>query len=142
MKRLIIIIVLLFILTAVPVGLYFFPDMLFPFALFSYSEFEAGRFQSPNGLYDAVLVEYDAGAMTVARYLIYIKRAGEKTNKNDYIVFGAKKLFGENIHWKNDNTLRIEYESARIFSFRNYWFLQIDDKYHEINIEEICTKNQ
>ncbi len=103
---------------------------------------ETFRVTSPDKLYDCILIVSDAGAMTYAWYLVYIKPAGEKVNKKDYGVFAASRLYGEKIYWKDANTLTIEYDSARIFSFRNYYTIQNGDKYRDINIEEICTRNK
>jgi len=102
---------------------------------------ETLRKSSPNNLIDCILIESDTGTVTSTDYLIYIKPFGEKVGKDDKIVFGAQRLRGDNIYWKDANTLRIEYENARIFSFTNYCTLQINGKDREINIEEVSLKN-
>ncbi len=118
-------------------GTYYFASIALRFERV---EVEAERIPSPNKLYDSILIESNAGATTPIRTLIYIKLSGEKVSKDDYIIFGADRVVGRKIYWKDDNTLRIEYESAKIFLFRNYCTFQINDKYQEINIEEICMK--
>jgi len=100
---------------------------------------EIERVQSPNKLYEYILVEINAGATTAGDYLVYIKRQGEKITKDDREVFGVYDLRGRQIYWKDANTLRLEYESGEIYSFRNHYIINIDGKYHDINIEEICT---
>ena len=112
------------------------PLVLNSIPLFPLIDVETQRLDSPDGKVDAVLIERDAGAMTVARDLVYIVPDNQKPAKKDPPVFQAKRVFGLKVEWQNNYELLIEYDKAEIEHFRNYLYPFPEDLNYRIDIRE------
>ncbi len=103
---------------------------------------EVSRLSSPDGNVDAVLMSHDGGATTSLSYLLYIVPAGEKMTKQDMKskiyrpVFDADHMEGRNIFWLHNKVLEIQYNKARIFSFRNHIRPLKEDYSYVVEIRE------
>ena len=99
------------------------------------------RKSSPNGLYDAVILEVNCGATTSYVYKVFIVRNGnEVKNKSfDYPIFSADHSENLKISWKSSNELSITYDEARIFQFTNFIYTKdaINNNLTEFYISEI-----
>jgi hypothetical protein len=108
---------------------------MFHFSIFPMKDVEVLRVNSPDGRMDAVYIQRDAGAMTVARYLIYVVPSGQKPGKKSIAVFGGKRVFDLKIDWDEERKLLIQYSAADVFHFRNYMYPFKDDVGYRIEIE-------
>lgn len=80
---------------------------------------EIARIASPDSVVDAVLVESNCGATCGYAYLVTIVPRGEPAGEHP--LFRADKASGLNLEWERAKVLNIEYDSARIFHFSNFW---------------------
>jgi len=81
---------------------------------------EIGRYVSPDKLVDAVLVEFDTGAMVARPTKLFLVPGGKDWHADSPIVQGDK--FEElRIVWQRSNLLEIHYKKGRIFSFASFW---------------------
>lgn len=84
------------------------------------------RVTSPDGQFDAVMVQQDdgAGAMGGFEYYVYIVRKGSQVQKvRARSIFDASTLSGDSLVWESPHLLDIKYNKAEIESFRNIWAL-------------------
>ena len=81
---------------------------------------EIERIPSPDNKVEAVLVSSDAGATTSTGFHVFIVPKGSKI-ETGYEKFIADKVLGIKLSWKKNKLLEIQYESARIFKFSNFW---------------------
>ncbi|MFT7337232.1 MAG: hypothetical protein ACI92B_000553 [Marinobacter maritimus] len=80
---------------------------------------EIDRRPSPDDLVEAVLLKSDCGATTDYSYRVYIVPVGgEPTEK--HLIFLADKVEKINVSWLDQRELKIAYDNARIFQFRNF----------------------
>ena len=105
---------------------------------------EICRVSSPNGIFDALIVEGNGGATTGYSYYVYVVKSGTvfegKSN-----VFDIKRatLIADHIEdlklaWSGKDVLDITYKSARIFHFTNFEEVtDSDQKTHECNVRLI-----
>lgn len=122
--------------------------MFFVFLLWSCSTFspcedeELLRITSPNNKVDAVMIRTNCGATTAYSYRIYLVYRGERVPKGWLIeksglVFVADHVEGESIQWIAPKLLEIRYSQARIFKFKNFWYLGNNNNFDVISIREI-----
>lgn len=87
---------------------------------------ELGRVSSPDGVYEAVLVEWDPGAIGSTQSYLYLVRAGTpfEAEKGEFKheVFCGYEVKLENITWTSPRDLMIRYANDVIRSYENYWF--------------------
>ena len=77
---------------------------------------EVTRVQSPDGRFEAVLIETNGGATTSFGYKVYIERAGS-SRESTFVahLYGAARslhAYGANLRWDDVETLNIEYMEA------------------------------
>ncbi len=99
------------------IGLYCCLPLFSPFKMV---DVEVFRKPSPDGKYEAVYIQQDAGAMTTANHRIFIVRAGEAISSSGKANFIAKRVFDFDCNWRNDGNLMIRYSKADIQHFNNY----------------------
>lgn len=75
---------------------------------------------SPSGAFEVQIIDTQCGATTGQTFRIYIVRSGEEIEEDSY-VFLADRIEGLSVVWVDDFSLKIEYEQARIFQYRNFW---------------------
>ena len=103
---------------------------------------ESRRWTSPDGKVDAVLMHYDAGATTSLFESVYIVPIGKKVTKFDKNwrkcapVFMADYMKDRKIYWLRDKVLEIQYEKARIHSFKNFTMPLREDYNYVVEIRE------
>ena len=90
---------------------------------------------SPDKKINLFIRKKDCGATTSAVFSVFVSNETKIQNK-DKPIFVADKVESINISWINSNTALVEYDSARIFSFQNFWVKQIKGTYVEISILE------
>ena len=77
------------------------------------SEDEVARVRAPNGRWDAVLLERNAGATTSFGYKVYVVPAGKTPRGTEAaFLYGAIRnpsAYGANLHWPSSDRLEIEY---------------------------------
>ena len=79
------------------------------------------RVASPDGRVEAVWVEVGAGGATVDFYYhLYIVQPGAKPERGTQRLV-ADKVKNLKLLWRESKRLEVSYDSARIFSFYNYW---------------------
>jgi hypothetical protein len=96
---------------------------------------------SPNGLYDAVILQGNCGATTSYSYKIYIIKKVKKL-KNEHLkfeVFISDHVENLKISWESSKKLLITYDEARIFKYRNFYYIKdnINNNLTEFYISEI-----
>jgi hypothetical protein len=78
---------------------------------------EVARVASPNGQFDAILLETNGGATTSFGYEVYVSEHGEQpSGKPPLFLYGAIRnhnAYGANLQWESDNLLVIEYFKAK-----------------------------
>ena len=69
------------------------------------------------------LISYveNCGATTTNTYSFYLVRA-ENSSSRESLVLRAGKLIGLQVKWESNTSVLVKYNSARIFSFRNFWY--------------------
>ena len=82
----------------------------------------------------AVHVETNCGATTGLAHQIYIIVPG-----TDYAdaqpIFVADKVDKLTVTWLNEKTLQIDFGTARIFNFKNFWLsAEVDNFQYEIRV--------
>jgi hypothetical protein len=94
--------------------------MLFGIALYFFfqpSEHEVARVGSPDGAFDAVLVETDGGATTSFGHLVYVVDRGERVSGSELAsLYGARrneKAYGANLRWQSTTSLAVEFYEAQ-----------------------------
>jgi hypothetical protein len=100
------------------------------------------RITSPNNKIDAVMIRRNCGATTAYSYRIYLVYRGERVpkgwiNEKSGLIFVADHVEGESIQWIESNLLEIKYKRARIFEFKNFWYLGNSDNIDVIEVREI-----
>ena len=80
------------------------------------------RVTSPDGLFDAVMIQETIGGSLGGIYWnVFIVTKGAPAPKNEDTIFEAAALSGEKLIWKQNHLLEIHYELAHIERFRNLW---------------------
>ena len=97
--------------------------VLLLFFVLSYSDFgalskeEVARVASPNGQFDAILLETNGGATTSFGYEVYVSEQGKQpSGEPPLFLYGAirnQNAYGANLRWASDNLLVIEYFKAK-----------------------------
>jgi len=113
---------------------------IFHFSIFSLKDVEILRVPSPDGRVDAVYIQRDAGAMTIAQHLVYIVPAKQQIGKKSNPVFQGKRVLNEKITWESVGKLLIQYRYADIVHFRNYTYPFPEDTSYEVRVSEKQTK--
>ena len=113
--------------------------VLIGYFIFSPSYDEVARVTSPNGSYDAVLIESNGGATTSFKYEIYItkKDKGIRFKNSVASLYGAIRndnAYGVNLIWNNQETLIIQYMTAKSKSLSSE-YVKIDDNLIHIKLE-------
>jgi hypothetical protein len=86
---------------------------------------ELGRFQSPDGMVDAVWARGSGGATTGFVYELFLVPAGTKFDKKDS-YFERAEFAGDHLEefqlvWREPKLLELRFKHARIHDFSNYW---------------------
>ncbi len=110
---------------------------LFPLFPWRLVDVETLRLNSPDGRVDVVQIERDAGAMTVAEFLVYIVPSNAQPSKDDQEVFAARRVSDLSSTWESNGRLLIKYKRADIYHFRNYLHPLSNDTNYEIRIQEM-----
>ncbi len=98
---------------------------------------EIVRFTSPDGRVDAIILTSDAGATTATAHEVYIAPRGTTKRDLKHPVFTADYVMGLKVKWIESKHLEVQYQSARIFHFTNFWQSADVDYYeYEVKIEE------
>ena len=88
-----------------------------------------------DGRVEAVLKKKDCGATTSIAYSVVIVPTGGTSQEEP--IFVADKATALDLGWSADRKLLITYESARIFSFTNFWqSREMDNFNYVVAIEE------
>ena len=83
---------------------------------------ERGRVVSPNGVYDAIVVEFLSNALGESGFGIVILEHDKKIPEKIYPRLVNTYLSVENVHWLNNNLLEVGYKAGTtIYSFNNMW---------------------
>jgi hypothetical protein len=80
---------------------------------------EISRAKSQIGTFYSSVIKENCGATTDDAFKVYVLDSDRPVTDNDS-VFIADKVRKLNVQWLSDNELLIEYENARIFSFKNF----------------------
>ncbi|HHT28628.1 MAG TPA: hypothetical protein GXZ82_15495 [Firmicutes bacterium] len=87
---------------------------------------EIGRVPSPDGAYEAVLVEWDPGAIGSTQSYLYLVPTGTpfEAEKGEFKheVFCGYEVSMQNIIWTGPRDLMIRYANDVIRLYENYWF--------------------
>ena len=97
---------------------------------------EVSRTKSPNPEVEALLMSGDAGATTSTEYYLYIVPAGQRVKPGDegenHPCLVADHLKDLKVSWKDSRLLQIQFEEARIHSFRNFWYHRAVQNFHNV----------
>lgn len=100
------------------------------------SSTEKLRITSQDSVVDVVIMEKGCGATTSASTEIYILPT-QKGVEGFTAVFVADKVRGLRVAWEEPKKLLIEYSSARIFKFTNFWSSkEVEQFRYEVKIKE------
>lgn len=121
MKKFAIGLILGIIMTLLLSVLYREININFGYSLGLVSREEILRIPSPDSMVDAVLMRTDGGATTSFGYYLFIVPAGREPEFG-YESFIADHLVGEQIRWREPKFLEIQFDEARIFHFKNFWY--------------------
>ena len=94
---------------------------------------------SPDGALGLLAVETGCGATTSDSINVYIVPKEQLLNPNlkkNNPIFTADKVKNIHFSWEKKNTVVINYSSARIFFFKNFWTKKIGGQYRTISIIE------
>ncbi len=80
---------------------------------------EISRVKSEKEGFYSVVVKENCGATTDYAFKIYVLDSDRPVTDKEK-VFVADKVRNLNVQWVGDNKLLIKYESARIFSYKNF----------------------
>lgn len=80
---------------------------------------EKQRISSPDGSFQALIIEKRTGATVSTPTEVYVVLPGKSAGKS--AVFVADKVEGATVRWIAPRVLEIGYARARIFSFTNFW---------------------
>lgn len=83
------------------------------------SEVEIFRAANPGGKMEAVMIKTNSGATTPYGYRLYVGSIGFQPIEGNE-VFKATHLEDWKVSWVNDKVLDIQYQSAKIYLYRNY----------------------
>ena len=102
------------------IGVVAVPVLLFGIALYFFfrpSEDEVARVGSPDGAFDAVLIETNGGATTSFGYLVYVVDRGERASGSELAsLYGATRnenAYGANLRWQSATVLAVEFYEAK-----------------------------
>ncbi len=96
---------------------------------------EVIRTTSPDQIVDAVIEKTNCGATTSYSYRVFLTKHEDELPENH--VFLSDKTENLHIEWEQNKRLKINYDKARIFEFKNFWQSKnIDDFGYIVEIEE------
>jgi hypothetical protein len=94
-----------------------------------------GRYSfSQKSSYEVVWERMDCGATTSYRDDIHILKKGENISWFTDPILRADKSDGLKVSWLAANQIEINFNSARIHKFKNYWYNQQDNDLEIINV--------
>ncbi len=83
---------------------------------------ERGRIASPNGVYDAIVVEFLSNALGESGFGIVILEHDKKIPEKIYPSLVNTYLSAKNVHWLSNSNLEVGYKAGTtIYSFNNMW---------------------
>ena len=83
---------------------------------------EKGRVASPDGRFDAIVVEFPSGALGNSGFGIVILEHNTKIPEKNYPSLVNTYLSVEKVHWLSNSLLEVGYEAGTtIYSFNNMW---------------------
>jgi len=113
--------------------------VLIGYFIFRPSYDEVARVTSPNGNYDAVLIELNGGATTSFSYEVYITKKNKNLRfkssvANFYEAVRSDNAYGVNLIWNNQETLTIQYLTAKESTLSSE-YVKIDDEIINIKLK-------
>lgn len=94
------------------------------------------KISSPDAQVKFIVSKRNCGATTSNAYLVHVTD-NESVSNNDDPVFVADRVKDLKVFWTSNSSILIEYESARIFSYKNFWSKLLNGKYRNVSITEL-----
>jgi len=97
-------------------------------------ESEVDRATSPNGEYDAVLMETNGGATTSYGYTVYIMHSGSTSGWKAASLYGTtvNGAYGANLRWRSSDLLAVEFTATKWSRIEEPWFRMGSRKIHVV----------